>query len=107
MTDVYKRQRGLSSNISVIGIQRRGVVWCGTVKQGNEMDVKEALDQAGLVLSDYEVHPVLLKVAARAAIVAFLERVPEFGEATVSANYAERPVNTPSRILAAIKEAQS
>ena len=34
MTDVYKRQRGLSSNILVIGIQRRGLVWCGTVRIG-------------------------------------------------------------------------
>jgi hypothetical protein len=84
------------------------------------MDVRQALEAARMkIASDpengcaevYCVDPYTDHCTcgkqAREAIVAFLERVPEFGEATVSANYAERPVNTPSRILAAIREAQS
>ena len=74
------------------------------------MDVREALAdaaQAMLKTRIQGVYPTTSEEAARAVIVAFLERVPEFGEATASANYAERPVNTPSRILAAIREAQS
>ena len=85
------------------------------------MDVREALEAAVGALVDFpdvpeaarwpsdydEDEQAAQRAASQRAIVAFLERVPDFGEATVSANYAERPVNTPSRILAAIREAQS
>lgn len=72
------------------------------------MDVTEALKAAySAMLCEMAKNGIRSEAASIAAIVAFLDRVPEFGKATISANYAERPVNTPSRILAAIREAQS
>ncbi len=86
------------------------MVW--DVEQGDGMDVKEALEIAAdllrfRALSMDDDTDEAWQDEARTVIVAFLEMVPEFGDATVSANYAERPVNTPSRILAAIREAKS